>query len=134
MTAFRHHFRWLGLLIALVIVASSIAAPAAQAARIGTATLAEQASASEARERIDALLERADVRAELERLGVDPAQAEQRVAALSDAEAQRLAGRIEELPNGGSIIGAAVFIFLVLLVTDILGFTDVFPFVTKTAR
>jgi hypothetical protein len=27
------------------------------------------------------------------------------------------------------VIGAAVFIFIVLLITDLLGLTDVFPFV-----
>ena len=31
----------------------------------------------------------------------------------------------------GVIIGAALIIFLVLLITDIVGITDVFPFVKK---
>jgi hypothetical protein len=54
---------------------------------------------------------------------------------LSDSEAIAIADQIEQLPAGGSaigvIIGAALIIFLVLLVTDILGYTDVFPFVNK---
>ena len=40
----------------------------------------------------------------------------------------QLAGRIDTLPAGGEILGAIVLIFLVLLLTDILGFTKVFPF------
>ena len=46
-----------------------------------------------------------------------------------------MADQIERLPAGGSaigvIIGAALIVFLVLLATDILGYTDVFPFVKK---
>ena len=64
---------------------------------------------------------------------VDPAEAVQRVAGLSDAEVQRIAGHLDQLPAGqgaiGAVIGAAVLIFLILLVTDLLGLTDVYPFV-----
>ena len=68
--------------------------------------------------------------------GIDPLEAQARVDSLSDAEAVRFAGMIEQLPAGGNvawIVGLAVFVFLVLLVTDILGFTDIFPFVKKKA-
>jgi hypothetical protein len=52
-----------------------------------------------------------------------------RVAALSDAEAAELAARIESLPAGGiGLVGAIVLVFLVLLLTDILGYTKIFPF------
>jgi hypothetical protein len=68
-------------------------------------------------------------------LGVDPAEAAQRVAGLSDAEVQQIAGHLDQLPAGqsavGAILGAALLIFLVLLITDLLGLTDVFPFVRK---
>ena len=64
--------------------------------------------------------------------GVDPMQVEQRVAALTDEEASAMADQIEKAPAGG-IIGVIVFIFLVLLVTDILGLTKVFPF-TRSVR
>ncbi len=68
-------------------------------------------------------------------LGVDPAEATARVAGLSDAEIRKIAGRIDQLSAGqgvvGTIIGAALVVFLVLLVTDILGLTDIFPFVRR---
>jgi len=86
------------------------------------------------RERLTSLLERGEVRARLEALGVDPAKARQRVAALSDAEAAQLAAQLDELPAGGiDILGAAVLIFLVLLVTDMMGYTKIFPF-TRSVR
>lgn len=80
------------------------------------------------RSQVADLLARADVQTELIRFGVDPAQAQQRVAALSDEEVARLYRQVETATAGGSVVGAVVFVFLVLLVTDILGLTKVFPF------
>lgn len=86
------------------------------------------------RERITAALARADVQEQLRAYGVNPDDVRARVAALSDAEAAELAARIESMPAGGiGIVGAIVLVFLVLLITDILGFTKVFPF-TRAAR
>lgn len=84
-------------------------------------------------ERLAGVLERSDVRARLQAYGVDPAQARERVAALSDEEAARLAAQIDELPAGGDVLGAAVLVFLVLLFTDVMGYTKIFPF-TRSVR
>jgi hypothetical protein len=88
--------------------------------------------ASTARERIATFLERRDVQAQLQTYGVDPADVQARVARLSDDEAAQLAGRIGDLPAGadaaGAIVGALLIVFIVLLITDILGLTHVFPF------
>ena len=85
-------------------------------------------------ERLTNLLQRAEVRARLEAYGVRPADVEARVGALSDREAAKLAGDIDRLPAGGvDLIGAIVIVFIVLLITDILGYTKVFPF-TRSAR
>jgi hypothetical protein len=85
------------------------------------------------RERLAGMLDRSEVRERLRALGVDPANAKARVAALSDAEAAQLAAQLDELPAGGDILWAAVLIFLVLLVTDMMGYTKIFPF-TRSAR
>jgi len=85
------------------------------------------------RERLAGMLERSEVQERLQALGVDPANAKARVAALSDAEAAQLAAQLDELPAGGDILGAAVLIFLVLLVTDMMGYTKIFPF-TRSVR
>ena len=89
----------------------------------------DAAFASAERGRIASMLERADVRAQLEAYGVRAADVKARVAALTDEEAARLAGKLDSLPAGGDgIIGALLLIFVVLLITDILGLTKVFPF------
>jgi hypothetical protein len=91
--------------------------------------IATDAVAGAPRAKIERLLERADVQSRLQALGVDPAQVRARVAALSDDEAASLAARIDSAPAGGiDILGAILLVFIVLLITDILGFTKVFPF------
>jgi hypothetical protein len=94
----------------------------------------DTALAAGAREQLTTLLQRADVRARLEAYGVRPGDVEARVAALSDDEAAQLARDIDRLPTGGAdLIGAIVIVFIILLITDILGYTKIFPF-TRSAR
>jgi hypothetical protein len=103
------------------------------AAMISTEQAVAATTAQQNREKVAAALHRPDVAAELERMGVAKSEAEARVAALSDAEVAALAGRVDSLPAGGDIIGTVVFIFVLLLVTDILGLTKVYPF-TRSIR
>ena len=79
-------------------------------------------------------LDRGDVLAQLQARGVDAAQVKARVAALTDQEAAQLAAQIDALPAGGAdVLGVILVVFLVLLLTDILGFTKIFPF-TRSVR
>lgn len=84
---------------------------------------------------VNEFMNRADVRKQFEAFGVNSDEAELRVAALSDAEVAQLAEQIKTSPAGqgaiGGIIGAVVLIFIVLLITDLLGFTSVFGFTNK---
>jgi hypothetical protein len=104
-----------------------------QAAMIGTEQVAAANAARQNQEKVAAALARPDVIAQLEKLGVNTSDAQVRVAALTDAEAASLAGQIDSLPAGGDVVGALVLIFVILLVTDILGLTKVFPF-TRSKR
>jgi len=82
-----------------------------------------------ARGQVASVLERTDVQARLQAMGVDPAQVQARVAALSDEEAAQLAARLDELPAGGTdFLAIVLIVFLVLLFTDIMGYTKIFPF------
>lgn len=107
----------------------------AQAAVISAEAVAHVSAATStaAHTRALAALERDDVAQALAERGVDLDQAKARVLALTDAEALDLANRIDSAPAGGDIIGTIVFLFVLLLVTDILGFTKVFPF-TRAIR
>lgn len=94
----------------------------------------DQIAASAERERVRGFLDRADVQARMQSLGVDPAVARTRVDALTDDEASQLATRIDQLPAGAdSFWGVLLAIFVILLITDILGLTKIFPF-TRSMR
>jgi hypothetical protein len=89
----------------------------------------ETVLAGAARSHVASVLQRTEVRARLQAMGVDASEVEARVAALSDEEAAQLAARLDELPAGGSdFLTIALIVFLVLLFTDIMGYTKVFPF------
>ena len=104
----------------------------------GAMVTTDAALAAGARERIDGFLQRDSVRALLEAYGVNASDVKARVAALSDEEAAELAKRIDSVPAGGdagsALIGAALVVFLVLLLTDILGLTRVFSFTRPIKR
>lgn len=127
------------LAIAMTLLSTPILP--AHAAIVGTDQVLKSSEATRdadaARERVSTFLAREDVRVELQRLGVSPKEAEQRVAALSDAEIDQIAGKIDTLPAGegagvvGPIVGAFVLVFVVLLITDLIGLTDVFGFTRK---
>ena len=89
------------------------------------------------RELLGSLFDRADVRVALERQGVSAVDAKARVNALSDDEVERLAARFDSLPAAGNGFESALWlgflVFVILLVTDILGFTKVFSF-TRPAK
>jgi len=103
----------------------------ARAALVGTEQVLH--ADGSARAHIHAWLARADVRAQLLHNGVDLAQVQARVDALTDAEASDFADRIDHAPAGGDILGLLFAVFVILLVTDILGLTKVFPF-TRPVR
>jgi len=106
-----------------------------QAAMISAEQVAESAVSNEGNQNralIVAALSREDVQAALVARGIDPAQAQERVAALTDEEAGMVASQLDTAPAGG-IIGAILLVFFVLLLTDILGFTKIFPF-TRSVR
>lgn len=123
--------RWLSAFVAAAVLGSALVAPVARAGMITTQEIVERAHGEQQRADIKAWLDREDVASQLVAWGVDPADALVRVDSLSPAELEEMALKMEELPAGGDVLGAVVFVFLVLLVTDILGFTDIFPFVNK---
>lgn len=115
--------------LAALFLWSAVPMPAAQAGVVGTEAAVTQAEHAAVKERLNELLARDDIRQGLIANGVDPAEARARIDALTPAEAQQVAGKLEQLPAGGNtVVGAIVFIFVLLLITDLLGLTNFYPF------
>lgn len=117
--------RLIAALASACLLGSTVTVPA-HAALIGTEQVLH--ADGTARAHIHAWLARADVRRTLVANGVDVGQVDARVDALTDPEAADFAGRIDRAPAGGDILGILFAIFVILLITDILGLTKVFPF------
>ncbi|MGB7302592.1 MAG: PA2779 family protein [Burkholderiaceae bacterium] len=116
----------LAALISVPAHAKLISAQEASIESAGNAVIAPRAD-------LHGLFDREEVVRALQNNGVSIEMARERLAALTDEEARQLQSDIESAPAGSGVVGAAVLIFLVLLATDITGYTDVFPF-TRKAR
>lgn len=99
-----------------------------QAAMVSTPEMITSEQAHYDREELKSLLTRDDVQEKLQAYGVTQDQAEQRVAAMTNSEVAELNAKIQDAPAGG-IVGVIVLIFVVFIITDVIGATDIFPFV-----
>ena len=116
--------------VLLSFSSSFIVAPA-HAAIVST----EEAVAMHQQDRseLKQFFDREDIANALQAHGVSPEVAKARVDSMTEEEAQKLAAHIENAPAGAGIVGVLFTVFIILLVTDILGLTKVFPF-TRSAR
>ena len=116
---------------ALIVSITGLGMPSSSLASLVST---EEARAGLQRDQVIRVLERSEVRDRMQALGVDADAARARVAALSDDEVASLADQLDQLPAGGSdVLTAIVVVFLILIITDLLGLTDIFPF-TKSMR
>ena len=136
MKSIRRMAKPVSLFLAILMITIFTPCQTVLAKMILTETVIESDRADEARVYVNSVLAREDLKAALMSQGIDMKEAKARIDSLSDTEIVLLADKIEQLPAGGdplgTIIGAMVFIFLVLLITDILGLTNVFTFVKKS--
>ncbi len=101
----------------------------AQAAMVGTDEILNQQQAP-ADDRLQQFLDREDTRAQLQEWGVSAEWVETRLNSLTDAELARIHSELDNLEAGGSsILGILLIIFIVFVITDVIGATDIFPFI-----
>jgi hypothetical protein len=112
-------------LVSLSLVSLGLSAPAA-AGIVGTADAIAAAQPQDHRTAVQDVLARADVRGQLVALGVDPADVEGRIAALTDAEVAALADRIDGAPAGGDMLAVVGVLFIVLMILEFTGVIDIF--------
>ena len=121
------------ILVIIALSTFSIISTPAHAAMVSTAEILKQSQNNDSRDRLHMFFNRSEVQKHLVAWGVNPEEAKARVDSLTDQEIEEIRDRIDQLPAGGgalgTIVGAALVIFIVLLLTDILGFTDIFPIV-----
>src|SRR3546814_9516644 len=75
---------------------------------------------------VRASLARDDVRQAMRQLGVNPADADTRIAALRDSELLRMQGELDQLPAGGGALAVIGVVFVVLLILELVGVINIF--------
>ncbi len=116
-------FAW----IALLGFFGSVTLPV-QAAMISTPDVIQSQQSQYDREQLFSMLDRDDVQEKLVSMGVAPELVQERINSMTDFEIAQLNQQINDMPAGG-ILGAVVLIFVVFVITDAIGATDIFPFV-----
>ncbi len=98
----------------------------ATAAAVGTHTLIQLEDRQARVDQLQQAMLRDDVRDALQAFGVTAETAQQRVATLTDQELLTLEEQMNSLPAGGSLLAVIGVVFVVLLILDLTGVTNVF--------
>lgn len=127
--------------ISLTVISAILSLPCGQSARaemVSTESFMSSHQQSTPRERVMMMLQREGVLNQLRKLGVSPVEARERLASLSDSEIEKLNKKIDQLPVGAdaaeAVLGTALAVFFVLLITDLLCLTKVFKFTRCAGR
>ncbi|TNE57092.1 MAG: hypothetical protein EP340_09990 [Alphaproteobacteria bacterium] len=129
MAALRNFKKAIALCLAGQLMVTSGMATAAQAEMVATSDVIQKYAGTLDRAYLMSEMERQEVRDLILSLGVDPAEADARLAALSDEELSSILAQYEKDAAGGSsVVGALLTVFLILLATDLLCMTKVFSF------
>jgi len=75
-----------------------------------------------------------NLRDQLTQMGVHPDKASDRIANMTDAEIMQLNERLKDMPAGEGVGGVILVVFIVFVITDVLGATDIFSFIRPIAR
>ena len=109
-----------------MFVLTSTLIPTVEAKMIDTDTYVSVQQYQDGKMQISEFISRDDVRAKLVEFGVDPLEAEQRIAHLSTEEVQLLQSRIADLPAGAGVIEVIGIVFVILLILELIGVTNIF--------
>jgi hypothetical protein len=101
----------------------------AQAAMIGNEQIVSQSQSQQTHDSLQQLFEQETARQQLQAWGVNPDQIKSRIDSLTDAELARFNQQVNNLQAGGDVLGILLVIFLVFIITDVIGATDIFPFI-----
>lgn len=125
MQIMRHTLAW--LLSAMLLILPVIPA---QAAMVGTAEIVSPATVRAGEGTLRRFLEQENARQQLRQLGVSTASLDERISRLTDSELARINQGIDSMHAGGTgVLGVVVLIFVIFVITDVIGATDIFPFI-----
>ena len=121
------YHRPLSVLLSLLMLLASFGN--AQAAIISNSQVMDDLEQADSKQTLLQTIHRVDVQEQMVRTGVSTADIENRIDNMTQDEIAQLNQQIDELPAGGDIIGIIVLLFIIFVITDVIGATDIFPFI-----
>ena len=118
--------RVMAILVSVSLVSSYTAQ--AWAGVVSTGQVLQQEAAIDTASLVSAL-DREEVREQLVDMGVDPEQAKLRIAALDDEQIGAIQANMDALPTGGGVLEVVLAVLVVLVILDLVGVTNIFPFI-----
>ncbi len=115
------------LMLSIAILSMSF--NSVHAARVSNEQVISQTQQLDARTQLIDTINRADVKQQLLALGVEPEHVTGRIKQMTTDEIAQLNRQIETLPAGGDLLGVLLVVFIVFVITDVIGATDIFPFI-----
>ena len=119
--------RYVAMLLSVALM--SLSFTNSQAALVGNDLVINHVQQSYAKAELLQTINREQVKQQLLSMGVNPGDIERRVNLMTQEEIAQLNRQIEELPAGGDLLGVILIIFIVFVITDVIGATDIFPFI-----
>jgi hypothetical protein len=119
--------RYIAIFLSVALVGLSFSN--VQAAMISNDLVINQTQHGSAKAELIQTINRSDVKQRLLNMGVTPSDIENRINLMTHEEITQLNQQIDELPAGGDLLGVILIIFIVFVITDVIGATDIFPFI-----
>lgn len=120
--------RFISQLLIVSLISLSLPLQSAHAGLVGTADALSANQLQQDKDKVNTFLSRDNVQQYLQARGIDANDVRARVNSMTDEEVSSIAGKLDQLPAGAGDAGVVVLVILaILVITDLLGWTDIFP-------
>lgn len=119
--------RFISIVLSVSLINLSIGS--AQAAMIANDQVINQVQQLNSKAELMHFISRADIQQQLLDMGVSTEDIEARINMMTDQEVAQLNQQLEDLPAGGDVLGVILIVFIIFVITDLMGATNIFPFI-----
>lgn len=119
----------LALVLSIMLALSGLLVSGAQAGVISSTDMIAEQHQFESKQSLKSYFDRDDVKQQMVDMGVSPADVDARIDAMTPAELAELNSTLQDAPAGAGLVGVVLTIFIVFVITDVIGATDIFPFI-----
>ncbi len=117
------------IVLSVLMVWSTLLVSGANAALVSTSDMLVEHQQFENTQAVRDFVNRDDVKQQMLDLGVSPQDVDSRINSMTATELAQLNANLQHAPAGAGVVGIVLTIFIVFVITDVIGATDIFPFI-----